>query len=451
LNRHKYANAVTEDLWAALAEASGKPVKELMDHWTKQDGYPVVTITEKEGRGGGRTFELSQSRFLSTGPDPSDRTLWWIPLGLASPRGVVKDIVKERDVTLTLSDVSADDWVLANPGMTGFYRVKYPDTMLAKIRPAITNFTLSAVDRLGIQGDAFALARAGMGSTTNVLELLEAYRAENDYTVLMDMSTNLGDLSLIVQHLGAYDIFKRYARSLFEKVGEDVGWDVKQGESHLTALLRSLVIGRLGLYGHPATIEEARRRFARFQEDQSTLVADLRSEVYKICLANAPEGDSSIYDAVLRIFRGTDLQEEKVRCMRALGFASDPALLKKTLEFAVSDEVRSQDTVFVIASVSANPKGRDMAWEFVKENWDSLYERYSGGFLLSRLVQTTAGAFATLEKAAEVEAYFATKKAAAAERAIKQAVEGIRSNAAWLQRDGHAIRAWLENWASKHQ
>lgn len=36
LTRHKYANALTEDLWAALAETSGKPVKELMDHWTKQ-------------------------------------------------------------------------------------------------------------------------------------------------------------------------------------------------------------------------------------------------------------------------------------------------------------------------------------------------------------------------------------------------------------------------------
>jgi puromycin-sensitive aminopeptidase len=36
LNRHKYANALTEDLWIALSEVSGKPVKELMDHWTKQ-------------------------------------------------------------------------------------------------------------------------------------------------------------------------------------------------------------------------------------------------------------------------------------------------------------------------------------------------------------------------------------------------------------------------------
>lgn len=36
LNCHKYANAQTEDLWAALGRASGKPVKQMMDHWTKQ-------------------------------------------------------------------------------------------------------------------------------------------------------------------------------------------------------------------------------------------------------------------------------------------------------------------------------------------------------------------------------------------------------------------------------
>lgn len=39
-------------------------------------------------------------------------------------------------------------------------------------------------------------------------------------------------------------------------------------------------------------------------------------------------------------------------------------------------EVRSQDAVFVIVAVAVNPKGRDMAWEYFKENHKTLMERY---------------------------------------------------------------------------
>ena len=44
LSTHQYGNARTEDLWASLAQVSGKPVKEIMDTWTKQPGYPVVEV-----------------------------------------------------------------------------------------------------------------------------------------------------------------------------------------------------------------------------------------------------------------------------------------------------------------------------------------------------------------------------------------------------------------------
>ena len=45
LRRHQYGNASTEDLWQALAEESGKPVKAVMDTWTKQSGYPVLSVS----------------------------------------------------------------------------------------------------------------------------------------------------------------------------------------------------------------------------------------------------------------------------------------------------------------------------------------------------------------------------------------------------------------------
>ena len=38
----------TEDLWAHLAEASGKPVATVMSTWTQQMGYPVLSVEGKQ-------------------------------------------------------------------------------------------------------------------------------------------------------------------------------------------------------------------------------------------------------------------------------------------------------------------------------------------------------------------------------------------------------------------
>lgn len=88
------------------------------------------------------------------------------------------------------------------------------------------------------------------------------------------------------------------------------------------------------------------------------------------------------------------------------------------------------------------------AWQFVQTKWDELFTRYDGGFLLSRLVQTTTADFTDEAKAKEVEAFFGQHSAPAAERAVRQSVEKVRSNARWLARDATAMSQWFAQWAS---
>ena len=33
--------------------------------------------------------------------------------------------------------------------------------------------------------------------------------------------------------------------------------------------------------------------------------------------------------------------------------------------------------------------GRELAWQFLQDNWDELHNRYAGGLLFSRLVKVT--------------------------------------------------------------
>lgn len=68
LNKHQYSNTFTEDLWAALEEASNKPVKDVMSTWTLQKGFPVITV-EKETQkpDGSRVISVSQTKFTANG------------------------------------------------------------------------------------------------------------------------------------------------------------------------------------------------------------------------------------------------------------------------------------------------------------------------------------------------------------------------------------------------
>lgn len=59
LMAHKYSNAEQNDLWDSLTEVAHKAgtlavhlsVKEIMDTWTLQTGYPVVTVTRNYEKG----------------------------------------------------------------------------------------------------------------------------------------------------------------------------------------------------------------------------------------------------------------------------------------------------------------------------------------------------------------------------------------------------------------
>ena len=105
-------------------------------------------------------------------------------------------------------------------------------------------------------------------------------------------------------------------------------------------------------------------------------------------------------------------------------------------------KVRNQDTPFVVGAVADNRKGRDLAWEFYKNNFSMFWDRYKTGGLAARLVKFTSGSFSSEEKALEVEKFFKDNENPA-ERTVKQSIEAIRLNAAWRARDRENIAKFL--------
>ncbi|XP_058178093.1 puromycin-sensitive aminopeptidase [Anopheles ziemanni] len=451
LTRHQYRNTSTEDLWQALQEASSKPVGAVMSTWIKQMGFPVVRVlSSTDLPGNKRLLKIAQEKFCADGCQPSEPCRWMIPVNVSTPKSAnaVSTVLEADTADITVEGVGPDDWVKINPGTIGYYRTQYPADMLDQFLPAIKDQSLPPLDRLGLIDDLFALVQAGKSSTVDALKVIEAYRNESNYTVWASITNCLAKLQLLLAHTPVAEEFNAYGVRLYRPVAEKLGWDVKPDESHLDTLLRSLVLGRLVSFRCPKTVAEAKRRFAEHAQNKSVLPADLRSTCYKAVLQN---GDLETYNEMLRLYRATDLHEEKDRISRALGSIGNVDILRKVIEFAMSEEVRAQDSVFVIVSVAMNPKGRDMTWEYFRERWQVLLNQYEGGFLLARLIKYLTENFSTEERALEVEQFFREHEFPGTERTVSQSIETIRLNADWLRRDLDAIQAYLKQQQQQQQ
>ena len=446
LSSHMYDNARTEDLWSALETESGQPVTAIMDSWVKQMGYPVLQV-ESDRTGGQTTLSVTQERFVydrllgDTGPDSdSDNEVWRVPV--SASQGREESTVTVMDGRQTQIDVpgSSDGWVKLNPLQTGFFRVNYSTEDWQRLVPAIESLELHATDRLGVQNDAYALSRAGLLPVTQFLSLAQAYKNEGDASVWSDLASNLRDIEQLISDEAIHPAYQGFAREIFGPAARKIGWEPKSGEGHLDALLRSTVLSQAGSYHDPDVTAQASERFQKYLQDRETLAPNLRGVVFALA---AQSGGKDVYDQIWGLEGETDLAEEKIRLLMSLTRFQRPELLNSTLADSLSAKVRSQDSITLVAGVAANPKGRDLAWEFVKDNWAEFDRRYGGGgFGLMRLVSICSH-FNSQEKADEVDSFFAEHPAPAAERTIRQALERVRLNIKWLEQNRQELTDWF--------
>ncbi len=444
LKGHEYGNARTQDLWSALEEESGLPVTDIMDSWVKQTGYPVLQA-QADRSSDAVKVSLSQERFVYDrllGEEEPNPEVWKVPVSVSGPGSAAASAVMEsKETVISLPAPSpAEDWYKVNSDQTGFFRVNYTPEDWQRLAPAIRGLELPATDRLGIQNDAYALSRGGLLPVTQFLELAGSYSGETDASVWSDLASNLRDIEQLVAGMPVHQAYQRFGRELFAPAARRAGWTPRPEDGHLDSLLRSTVLGQSGSYNDPETLSQASNLFQQYLSNPEAVHPDLRGVVFSLA---AQAGDRSTYDQLWELEERTNLQEEKIRLLLATSRFQDAALLNDTLERSLSNRVRSQDTITVVASVAANPTGRQTAWEFVKNNWAEFDRRYGGGgFGLMRLV-SIVNSFNTVAQRADVENFFAENPAPAADRTIRQGLERINLNIRWLELNGPALNGWF--------
>ncbi len=433
LKKHSYKNTETIHLWEAFEKISKKPVAKMMQNWTGRGGYPVINASlEKDN------LILKQNRFFLSPiskKKANDKTLWQVPVSIKTEDKINQIFLNSKNIKLGRP---MSQWMKLNAGEAGFYRTAYSKELLASLHSPVLNKVLPPIDRLGIVRDLFTLAEAGIIPTTDALEFLSAYKNEDNYTVWTEIASGLSRIEQTFGKTSAKSNLDKLTIKTFTPVFQKLGWEKKSSDSHTDAFLRSLAIARLGRAGDKKIIAEAKKKFA----SNKSIHPDIRSAVYTIV---ATHGGIKEYNILIKMYKAETLHEEKNRIGSVLGDFDDDKILCLTSEFALSKDVRIQDTIRIISSIAMNSNGRMIWLKCIKYNWDTFLSRYGdGGHTLGRLIKAIS---ATPEKKhlEYFKAFVKSHKAPGAERSIEQVLERLENNALWLARDSKQVIKFLKN------
>jgi puromycin-sensitive aminopeptidase len=423
LGRHRYGNTETTDLWDAIEEASGEPVRAIMDSWILQGGHPVVTAARSDG-----TLQLSQTRFRYL-PSPDDRDARWkVPIIVRSlASGAHERLLLSAE---SLSQQESSDPLVVNAGGWGVFRTRYEPSLFGAL---IGRFTeLHPIERLELVSDTWAMTQADRTSVEEFLDLVALLGDERDPNVWGAALDGVDALHRAVP-AETQERLSAWLRSLIRPAFDQLGWTPAAGEDDQSARLRARFLETLGTIGADGEVIARARDLHGAMLAGGEIAPDLLGPIVSILAWN---GGAADYDVFWERIRNAATPQEEVRYLFRLPLFPSPELLLRTLAATLTD-IRTQNGGFVIAASVANRWAGRQAWDWLTEHWDEviahLPENFHGYMLegISRLTDA--------ESVRDVPAFLEKHPIAAARRRIAQLLERQQINAAFAEREREAI------------
>jgi aminopeptidase N len=441
LKKYAYGNAAGEDFWTEMTKVTGKPVDQIMKTYVDQTGAPVISVRSTTSNGTNE-LTLTQQRFYGSpeaaAPSSSASQQWTIPVCIGrqgqSPRC---ELMKEPTQVVRLPAGSGPAFI--NAESRGYYFSEYnPEAVLALGKAA---GTLKAPERVTLVGDEWRLVRAGRHDIGTYLDLAAVMAGDDTPSVIDDVTARLGAVLTSVADPNQRAAYRAWIRAHFGPVLESLGLPGKATDDDGTQGRRGTLLMLLGDTADDTAVQQRAKALAlAYLADRTAVPPNIVSAVLRTAAAG---GDRALYDRYMAELTKKESQpEEYYRFFNALGWFRDPALVSRTLEFASSNDVRSQDTATLIGILLNQPDAQDMAWAFVKSHWAQLTDRL-GVFQGIPGIVSAVGGFCSADKAADIRAFFEKNPVPAAARGLQQALERVESCQALDQRQSAPFTRWL--------
>ncbi|XP_077977893.1 aminopeptidase N-like [Glandiceps talaboti] len=488
LRKYSYGNTYSYDLWNALTETAKESgvnidMKEVMDPWLLQLGFPVVTITRKDDT----TAMIEQKMFVLDREDeipdaPEDLNyIWYIPLtyihageSLTPSNG---PSLAWLNGTLTgafnLNGATADDWVLGNIYQHGYYRVNYDLDNWSKLISQLgtDHEKIPIQNRAALIDDVFNLARSGDVDVVLAFEVSDYLGNEEGYSPWKAAISNLEYIRNMLEKTPSYGNLEIYGRELIKPIYGLYGWNFQESdnedENHVKYHLKVEAIKLSCDFNDEDCVKKATKSYSDWMKNKQNngIPPDIRA--LTLCTA-IRHGGQDDWDFAYRELKKTTDESLIDDITSGLACTEQVWLLQKYLndyfqryinETAVVTEGGDSDFVISISEVDEDIDfykviekvreqstiGHMVAKEFSIYHFDDLRARDADGSKSFPLIWELADRMNSKSQQMQLED-FARKHNDMPDDQVAmfyKAVRKVKANIRWMERNYNDLEEWL--------
>ncbi|NXS75702.1 AMPN Aminopeptidase, partial [Pandion haliaetus] len=471
LHAFAYGNTVYTDLWYHLQEAVRKnnvslpdSISNIMDRWTLQMGFPVVTVNTLTGTVSQNHFLLDPTSVVERpsvfkygvscpGWEQGSRCL------LPCPSRVGGAALAHPPLPLPETNnqfkVSSPSWLLLNLNVSGYFRVNYnQENWDQLLRQLFTNHqAIPMINRAQIIDDAFNLARAKYISVTLALSTTRFLSQETEYMPWEAALNNLHYFQLMFDRSEVFGVMTKYIQKQvlplfyhYKNITND--WGTIPG-GLMDQYNEINAISTACSYGIAECHDLATKYFHQWEKNvtNNPIPPNLRSAIYCSIVAT---GGVKAWDFMWERFKEATVVSEADKLRTALSCSSQPWILNRYLQYTLDpNKIRKQDATATINSIASNVVGQSLAWDFIRSNWGTLFSQYGGGsFSFSRLILSVTQRFSTEFELQQLEQFKADNQDVgfgSGTRALEQALERTRANINWVKENKEMVLTWFQD------
>lgn len=458
LTAKKFDSAVQDDLWAhltaALPETKPINVKTVMDSWTLQTGYPVVTIIRNYSAG---TATVTQHRFLleRNNTDDTSHYQWEIPFTYTD--GLNSNWEPETKFWLHKTNGSISGlpgpnfWIVGNIKEVGYYKVNYDEqNWLLLIKQLEDDHTkIDIISRAQILDDSLDLARASYLSYHLALNATLYLNKEMEFLPWKAALHSFGYIDSLICRSAIYGNWQKYLLKQLQPVYDALGWEETANENILRQYTRINALNWMCGYGHKDCLKTAQEKFDQWRKDPENdkiIPPNLRSVVY--CNA-VKHGGEEVWDFIWQRYKTAQIASQKNKFMFSLACAKEPWLLSRYLNWSLSSNsgIRRQDGSAVFRAIGSKLFGRDLTFNYLRDKWNVIFDRYGkSSFAISSLLKSVTSSLSTEFELYQLKEFYKKQrnKLGTARRAFEQSIEKAEANVRWMDSNYAQLQSWLE-------
>ncbi|XP_005473314.1 leucyl-cystinyl aminopeptidase [Oreochromis niloticus] len=443
-------NTDTDDLWNSLTQTD-KPthhmnVSQMMTSWTSQKGFPLVTVNLM-----GNQVTLTQEHFLLTSDNTTHTSsLWNIPVTYVNdscslaPECRQVFTLKNKSDTFKLSKNVT--WLKLNYKSTGFYIVDYGKDGWSALTEALSKnvSVLTHEDRASLIHNIFALSRLGRVTFRQVLNLQKYFSLETETSPVMEALLQLNNIYRQLEKRQESNLasrMKNFIRGTFRDLIANQTWDKEENVSKQE--LRSALLEMACSLNDENCTHQATSLFKKYKDSNGTIriPGDLQQTVFTV----AGQSDET-WDTLFNMYVHATYDSEKRKMLKGLASTQNPQRLVQILSSGLRGSlIQTQELPLIISTMCQSFAGCLFAWDFIQENWDRLIEKFPiGSFAIQTIIKSVTSQSSTQAQLNKVQAFFSGLKERGSQmRSVQEALETIKLNRDWMDRNLPTLRRWL--------